>query len=73
METAPTWLMTENLRMCTNTLASTASCRAAFRMAMRACIGPAHPVPTSLPVWNTKTRLRGLLKASWTAANLLGA
>jgi len=42
-------------------------------MARRAAIGPEHPVPTSRPVWNTKTRQRGLLKASWTAAKRLGA
>ena len=43
METAPTWLITANLRSTTCTSASTASCRAAFRMARRAAIGPLHP------------------------------
>ena len=40
---------------------------------MRACIGPAQPVPTSRPVWKISTRQRGLLKASWTAAKRFGA
>ena len=39
-----TSLITENLRTCTKTPASTASCRAALRMANRAAIGPEQPV-----------------------------